>query len=397
MNLSARIKILLAGVLILFISIPITLALFQTNQDQRSGATAGTTLSLIPQPGPSDTIQKGVDESVPIDVVVDPGPNAVTIIRMQVKFDPTKLEADEDEPFTPTDKFTKTLSPVINNDKISVIITTGSDPNQAIRTNAATAGTFNFKAIEETGDSPTEVSFTSATEVYSAGSNDSAREDILSTSKPAKITIGEGGITGTGTKMSFTLLLHGLGIAGDTPNPTDNDLSNKNPKNPEKQLHVLVFDENDQQVAEGTGKIYFQKNNDDDDLNGTFMGAVFVNPVLTDGKYSVKIKTNRYLRKEFPGTITIDGDKNNILSQIELVAGDTNGDNTLNIVDYNALLDCGYGSINPLPMTNSGAPFNSVGCQTHEPRNDIDIDDNGIINAFDYNLFIRELSVQTGD
>lgn len=397
MNLSSRVKILLAAVLILFISIPITLSLVQTRQDPRSGAAAGTTLSLIPQPGPSNTIHKDLQEEVPIDVMIDPGSNAVTILRLQAKYDPTKLEANTEEPFTPTQKFQETLSPIVSSGTVSVIITVGSDPNQAIRT-LTKAGTFNFKTIGETDpDTPTIVSFTTQTEVYSAGANDTARENILSSTKPAQITIGDGGPKPTGTKMSFTLLLHGIGVAGDTPNPIDNDLSNKNPKHPERELKVFVYDANDQLVTEGTGTVFYQTNNEDDDLNGKFIGSVFLNTILSDGKYTVKIKSNRYLRKAFPGTITVVGNKDNKLPEIELVAGDTNGDNTINIIDYNALLDCGYGALNPLPITNSNAPYNSAACKTHEPRIDIDIDDNGFVNAFDYNLFIRELSVQTGD
>jgi hypothetical protein len=396
MNLSPRIKLLFSLLLILFVSIPITLSLMQTRQDQRSGAAAGTTLALIPQPGPSDSIQKSIGDDVPIDVMIDPVSNSVTILRLQVKYDPTKLQADTETPFTPTQKFTATLSPVISNGTVSVIITTGSDPNLAIRT-LTKAGSFNFKAIGDTGEIPTQVTFTAQTEVYSAGANDTARENILSSSKPAKITIGGGNPTANGTKLSFTVLLHGVGVSGDTPNPTTHSLSNKNPQHPERELQAFVYDANEQQVTSGTGTIVYQTNNENDNLNGKFIGSVILGKILSNGKYTIKVKTDRYLRKAFQGTITITGNIDNKLPQIELVAGDTNSDNVLNIIDYNALLDCGYGALNPLPISNSSAQYNSLICKTHEPRINIDIEDNGFVNAFDYNLFIRELSVQTGD
>ncbi len=399
MNLSPRIKLLFASVLVLVISIPITLSLLQTRQDTRSGAAAGTTLSLIPSPGPLNTIHKAVGDEVPINVMIDPGTNAVTILRLQAKYDPTKLQAPliAKDAFTPTERFDTTLSPIVSNGTVSVIITVGSDPNQAIRS-IADAGTFNFTAIGETEvDTTTDVSFTAQTEVYSAGSGDSARENILSSSKPAKITIGDGVPQAKGTKLTFTLLLHGVGVAGDTPNPSANSLSNKNPKHPERELKAFVYNANNELVTEGVGTVVYQTNNENDNLNGKFIGTVILNAKLANGKYIIKTSSDRYLRKAFQGTITIVGDADNKLPQLELVAGDTNGDNVLNIIDYNALLDCGYGALNPLPITNSSALYNSTTCKTHEPRINIDIEDNGFVNAFDYNLFIRELSVQTGD
>lgn len=396
MNLSRRIKILFSVVLILFISIPITLALLQTRQDPRSGAAAGTTISLIPSPGPSRSIQKALDDAVPIDVIVTPGSNLVTILRLQAKYDPTKLEADADDPFTLADDFQMTLDPIIKNGTISLIVTVGSDPNRAIQ-RVTTAGTFNFKAIGETGDTPTVVELLRPqTQAYSAGSNDTARENILSGTTPAEITIGDGP-QGPGTKLSFIVLLDGIGVAGDTPNPTANNLSNKTPQHPERDLQAFVYNANNDLVTEGTGTIIYQKNNEEEDLNGKFIGTVVLKDTLEDGKYTIKAKSDRYLRRAFAGTITVVGNKINILPELILVAGDTNGDNILNIIDYNALLACGYGALNPLPLTNSNAPYNSNSCKTHEPRINVDIDDNGIINAFDYNLFLRELPVQTGD
>jgi hypothetical protein len=80
-----------------------------------------------------------------------------------------------------------------------------------------------------------------------------------------------------------------------------------------------------------------------------------------------------------------------------LVTGDTNNDNVLNILDYNALLDCGYGELNPLPINDPNSTYNSKECQVHTPTEDVDLNDDGIINSTDYNLFLRELSVQNGD
>jgi hypothetical protein len=69
----------------------------------------------------------------------------------------------------------------------------------------------------------------------------------------------------------------------------------------------------------------------------------------------------------------------------------------LDILDYNAFLDCGYGVLSPLPVDDANSVFNKTVCQAHRPAENIDIDDNGIVESADYNLFLRELSVHSGD
>lgn len=99
-----------------------------------------------------------------------------------------------------------------------------------------------------------------------------------------------------------------------------------------------------------------------------------------------------------PGIVKIETMKENTAPQTTLIAGDVKGDNVLNVLDYNIFLDCGYGAIDPLPLADPNAIYNTNNCKTHEPfRPNSDIDDNGIINSPDYNLFLRELSVQNGD
>lgn len=410
MHLSRKITILSTSLLLLLIAIPLTISLLPNRQDPRTKAAAGTSLSLIPKPGPSSSIQKNIGDDVFIDAKVDPGPNSVAVVRMQVQYNPNLLEAyPSDEIFvaynTVTGHFSTTTPPIINTNTgsgaatISVVVSTGSDPNYAVRA-PTDVGMFRFKAKAATEvDKPTDVFFTTETKAFSVGGADGSRENILTTTNPAHITISGDAPPPTvnGTKLTFVVQLHGVGKAGDTPNPAGNSLSNKSPKHPERQLYVEVFDANDQLVTDGTGTIKYATTSENSEEVGTFKGIISLATVVDDGKYTIKVKADRYLRKAFPGTITLSGVGTNILPEIALVAGDTDGDNVLNIIDYNALLDCGYGSLNPLPLTNSNAEYNTTACKTHEPRINIDLEDNGSVNAYDYNLFVRELSVQTGD
>ena len=131
--------------------------------------------------------------------------------------------------------------------------------------------------------------------------------------------------------------------------------------------------------------------------DGMFEGAVGLPSTITTGNYSVKVQTDRYLRKLVPGIQQIVAGQQVSVTPVQMIAGDTNNDNVLNVLDYNALLDCGYGELNPLPMNDPNSTFNSSNCQVHQPTADVDLNDDGIINSTDYNLFLRELSVQNGD
>lgn len=406
-KLAPKTKLLLGSLLFLLISVPVIISLVQQQQDTRSRAagSASTIVSLIPDPGPDSHIAKNVGDTVQVNVMVDPGNNTVHILRMQVKYNPTYLQPVEPyyKKFEPDGTNPQSLSRIIdfptptNNGLVSVTVSSGTDTVTAISGSEKKVGTFFFKTLAATPeDTPAVVEFTSNTKAFSQGTGDQAYVDVLEDTNPAEISIGQGAPTTTGTTLSFFLLLHGIGAAGDTPNPTGNIGSNKTPKTPQRNLLVEIFNANNELVTSQTGTLEYLSGDEHENNKGKFTTNVTF-PDLETGNYTVKIKSDRYLRKAFPGIISITKGQPKVMPTIELVAGDTNNDNALDIEDYNALLDCGYASVNPLPNTNAGSPYNSYACKTHEPRINIDLDDNGIVNSFDYNLYLRELSVQSGD
>jgi hypothetical protein len=191
--------------------------------------------------------------------------------------------------------------------------------------------------------------------------------------------------------LSFSILLDGIGARGDNANPNTATLSNQNPLHPQRNLAVQIFDTNNNLAASVTAQIVFNPQ------AGDFVGQADLGTSFSAGNYSIKVKTDSYLRKLVAGIINIVPLQNTIVPQTALVAGDIVGNNVLNILDYNALLDCGYGDINPLPEVDPNSSYNTTACQAHQPVQNVDLFDNGIINSADYNLFIRELSVQNGD
>lgn len=396
--------ILFVVALALLISIPLTVSQLSKQQNENGKAAAGASLTFTPASTTSTPIQVKTGDSIDLDITVDPGNSLGTFIRYQVQYDPTKVQLVAATPVTlNSNTFTNVEGPVINTGTLAQSVSIGSDPTKAISKPTKIA-TIHFKAVGSTNGGTTTISFGTLSQVLSAGSNDQANQNVLSTTTPAVIAIsGTGSPTNapspttlplptiTGTALNFSLLLHGVGAAGDNPNPTGNTLSNKNPLHPQRDLQITVYDTNNQVVASSSSPVTFNS------TDGMFEGGVGLPSTVKTGNYSVKIQTDRYLRKLVPGIQQVVAGQQVSVTPVQMIAGDTNNDNVLNVLDYNAMLDCGYGQLNPLPMNDPNSAFHSTNCQVHTPPEDVDINDDGIINSTDYNLFLRELSVQNGD
>lgn len=174
----------------------------------------------------------------------------------------------------------------------------------------------------------------------------------------------------SGTKLSFNLLLHGIGKAGDNANPQG--LGNQNPLRPQRIIEVIVSDSQNQVVQTKSGSVTYDTN------SGSFKGVVGLDSTVSTGSYTVKAKTNQFLRALVPGIQTITQGTTNQLPATALINGDINGDNAINIVDYNILIGC-YSDLSP-----------AISC-TSANKLVADLDDDGSVNQFDYNLFLREL------
>ena len=181
------------------------------------------------------------------------------------------------------------------------------------------------------------------------------------------------------TQISLTVLLDGIGSRGDNANPTASSLSNKNPQHTVVPASLQLFNSQNQLLAQGTGNITYNS------TAGDFTGSVFAGDFVNSGNYTLKIKTDKYLRKLVPGIQVITAGENNILPSVALVAGDSNNDNALNILDYNILLDC-YSDLTV-----------AVDCSNTAKKVSADFNDDGLVNQVDYNLFIREISTQPGE
>ncbi len=401
----------------MLVSIPLAIFLTKKPQEIRSRANTSTMLYFSPDTTNSNPLQKNINDPVSLEIMINPELNLVSFVRLQVKFDPTKLALIPANFFVPNiNAFPIVVEgPVTTADTMAVSLSVGSDPTRAIQ-KTTLLGTINFKTIGTTDNTPTQVTFTNLTQALSAGPGDQASENILSTTTTANIAIINGTISPTiteiptitpsgtpsatttpfptqvSTTLELDILLHGIGASGDNPNPKGSSLSNKNPLHPQRDISIVLIDSDNKELDSKASSINY------DYAGGNFNGTIDLGPVFPSGNYNIKVKSGKYLRKLVPGIVNIKTLSKNPIPQTDLVAGDIKDDNVLNVLDYNILLDCGYGAINPLPIADPNSIYNSQFCVSHTDfRANTDLDDNGIINSFEYNLFLRELSVQNGD
>jgi hypothetical protein len=176
----------------------------------------------------------------------------------------------------------------------------------------------------------------------------------------------------------LNVLLHGIGSAGDNANPTNSSSSNKNPIHKTRPVSVLLYENGTNNLVKNAiGDIVY------DPSSGSYKGTVDLGSIPS-ASYIVRIKTDQYLRNAILGSVAISPGQKVTLPTMSMVSGDVNNDNALDILDYNILISC-YADLAP-------AGPNCTASQGTAS----DLTDDGKVNQFDYNLFLRELSVQAG-
>lgn len=190
-------------------------------------------------------------------------------------------------------------------------------------------------------------------------------------------TIDTPGSQSLSTHFALTICPHGLGNCGDNSNPAFG--GNFLLKHITRNVLLTFYDSTNKPVTTVPGSIMY--NSSSKNFQGTLSSST-----LATGQYTVILTMNGYLGKQFPGIIGITQGQTITLPEISLITGDINNDNQLNILDYNAIISC-FGlkaatnvCTNPITAQNPGA----------------DLNDDGVIDGIDYNLFIREISVQPG-
>lgn len=194
MRFSAKKFFLIGFVLLLLVGIPVSIYLVQQQQETRSRAEKSTNLSFQPESSVGSPITKSIGQTIPLDIMVDPGTNLVSFVKLEIQYDPDKLATAAGAFQVNSAVFPTILGgPVYQPGKIIVSMSVGTDPTKAIQTKVR-AATLTLKAVQNTvADTPTLVTFSVNTLVTSLGPNDQASENVLSGSTPATIVVASGG------------------------------------------------------------------------------------------------------------------------------------------------------------------------------------------------------------
>ncbi len=174
------------------------------------------------------------------------------------------------------------------------------------------------------------------------------------------------------SSLALTLFLHGIGKSGDSANPKA--VGNQQPKTTQRSVNLILFNSNNTEVARTQGTVIFNA------TEGNFIGTIAVNEQLSEESYAVKVQIDKYLVRQVPGTVNLILGKTTEVESLDLIVGDVNSDNRLNVLDYNEIIDCYAG-------------FKAARNCSTEKKSATDLDDDGKVDLYDYNLFIRELSV----
>jgi len=177
------------------------------------------------------------------------------------------------------------------------------------------------------------------------------------------------------TTLAVTLFLHGIGKAGDSVNQTPSGTDA--PIHTSRHVTVTLYDAHKNLIATQAGTVVY------DSASGSFQGSVVFDKDCPSGTYSIEVNTDRYLKQFISDPQTITAGTTTQLAPVNLVAGDANNDEYLDIVDYSIVIGC-FSEL--MPATSCNDTTKALG----------DFNDDGVVNQFDYNLFLRELTKQAG-
>jgi hypothetical protein len=177
------------------------------------------------------------------------------------------------------------------------------------------------------------------------------------------------------TTLAVTVFLHGIGKAGDSVNKTPSGTDH--PLHANRSVTISLYDTQKNLIAMKQGTVVY------DPASGSFKGSVLLDTDCKTGKYFVEVNMDQYIKQMLSATQTITTGTTTALPSISLVAGDANNDEYLDIVDYSIVIGC-FSEL--MPAASCDANTKVLG----------DINDDGVVNQFDYNLFLRELTKAQG-
>lgn len=182
---------LLLGLTLLLIGVALSLYLVQQSQENRSRASAASQLYFSPNSSTNAPIAAKPNDIVSLDVMLEPGENTISGVRLTINYDPQKFApASGDQSFVVNlEKFPEIRTqPTISNGSIMVSVSTGSLPTDVIQAQAK-VGTLKLRVLNNAPGGIGVINFGSGTVITSIDINSTASENVLSATKPATVEI----------------------------------------------------------------------------------------------------------------------------------------------------------------------------------------------------------------
>jgi hypothetical protein len=181
-------KYLVIAFALLLLALPLILLTTRQRQEIRSSAQASTVLYFSPTSTSSSPLLTKVAQPFYLDLMLNPGQNLVSIVRIEINYDPAKLKLSPADPFVINQTLFPQImeGPIYTAGKIQAVVSVGSDQTKAINQTSKLV-TINFIPISTSKN--TSVSVGTPTKIYSVSANDLSNENVLSSTTPAYIKI----------------------------------------------------------------------------------------------------------------------------------------------------------------------------------------------------------------
>lgn len=173
---------------IMVLMLPLFIFVNQQQQDGRSKAEASSTLSFNPTAPQSSPLVKKSGETFSLDVIVNPGKNLISLLKLDIEYDPNVINLSSNNPIIVNpNSFPEILQgPVYSNGRVQIILSVGSDLSKAISTQTK-AATINFVASGSSNE--TSIKFGGNNAIYSVAKTDGKNENVLSSTEPVYLKI----------------------------------------------------------------------------------------------------------------------------------------------------------------------------------------------------------------
>lgn len=177
-----------AATVFLIIMLPVILFASQRPQSTTGIAEGATILTFSPITSESFPMVKKINDEFSLDVLINPGKNVISVVKLDVKYDPYKMKFSADNPITINSlAFAQILEgPFYSRGNFQIVLSIGPNQTKALTTQTKVL-TLNFTALS--GASITQVYFGKNTEALTVSSSGDGGKNVLSTTVPTYIKI----------------------------------------------------------------------------------------------------------------------------------------------------------------------------------------------------------------